>query len=147
PEISASQIVSETERAIALLEGTGEEHGLAEGLRLLGEARMYEGQAEEGQRALERALGHVEPATAPRSWNAISFAMGMCLLDGPATLEPPAEVAGARLAGAALAGGRVPRRAPRPGARPQHARDGGRHAARAGSGRGATRAFRRGPRD
>jgi len=30
---------------------------------------------------------HADPAVLPRHWNAISFAMGMCLLDGPAHLE------------------------------------------------------------
>ena len=87
PEITATRIVDEAEHAIRLLEHTDEERGLADAFRLLGEARMYEGRASDGQRALERALEHADPAALPRHWNAISFAMGMCLLDGPAHLE------------------------------------------------------------
>jgi len=67
---------------------------------LLGEARMYEGRAGDGQQALEHALELVDPERVPRKWNAISFAMGMCLLDGPAPLEDAAEFARERLAAA-----------------------------------------------
>ena len=87
PDIPASRLVEETERAIRLLEHTGEERGLADAWRLLGESRMYSGQAGEGKEALEQALQHADPDTLPRHWNAISFAMGMCLIDGPAHLE------------------------------------------------------------
>ena len=87
PDIPATQLVEETERAIRLLEHSDEERGLADAWRLLGESRMYEGRASDGQQALEQALRHADPDTFPRHWNAISFAMGMCLLDGPAHLE------------------------------------------------------------
>jgi tetratricopeptide (TPR) repeat protein len=61
---------------------------------------MYEGRAGDGYAALERALEHADPAQLPRHWNAISFAMGMCLLDGPAALPRATEFAGERLAAA-----------------------------------------------
>ncbi len=86
PEIPASRLVDETEHAIRLLEQAGEERGLADAWRLLGETHLYDGRASDGQRALERALAHADPEAFPRHWNAISFAMGMCLLDGPAPL-------------------------------------------------------------
>jgi hypothetical protein len=97
PEVGAEQIVAETEAAIELLGDAGDERGLVEAWRLVGEARMYEGRAAEGQRALERGLEHLRPDASPRSLNAISFAIGMCLLDGPARLEQAIEFAGERL--------------------------------------------------
>ena len=100
PDIPATQLVAETEHAIQLLENTNEERGLADAWRLLGESRMYEGRASDGQRALEQALRHADPDTFPRHWNAISFAMGMCLLDGPAHLERAVEFAHEHLAAA-----------------------------------------------
>ena len=48
---------------------------------------MYEGRAASGQEALERALAHLGPDASPRSLNANLFALGMCLLDGPAHLD------------------------------------------------------------
>ena len=87
PEVKATRIVEEAEHAIRLLEPTGEDRGLADAFRLLGEARMYEGRAADGRRARARALEHADPDALPRDWNAISFAMGMCLLEGPAHLE------------------------------------------------------------
>ncbi len=100
PEITATRIVDEAGHAIRLLDGTGEERGLADAFRLLGEARMYEGRASEGRQALDQALEHADPATLPRHWNAISFAMGMCLLDGPAHLEDATSFAAEHLAAA-----------------------------------------------
>ncbi len=100
PDIPATQLVEETERAIRLLEHTDEERGLADAWRLLGESRMYEGRASDGQQALEQALRHADPDTFPRHWNAISFAMGMCLLDGPAHLERAVAFAQEHLAAA-----------------------------------------------
>jgi len=93
PEVPASRLIDETEHAIRLLERTDEERGLADAWRLLGESRMYEGRASEGQQALERALQHADPDRFARDWNAISFAMGMCLLDGPAHLQRAVEFA------------------------------------------------------
>jgi class 3 adenylate cyclase/tetratricopeptide (TPR) repeat protein len=87
PDVPATRLVEEAERAIRLLEQTDEERRIADAWRLLGESRMYEGRASEGQEALEHGLRHADPDTLPRQWNAISFAMGMCLLDGPAHLE------------------------------------------------------------
>jgi tetratricopeptide (TPR) repeat protein len=100
PEITATQIVEETEHAIRLLERTEEQRGLADAWRLLGEAQMYEGRASDGQRALEQALQHADPDTLPRPWNAISFATGMCLLDGPTHLERATAFAEEHLAAA-----------------------------------------------
>ena len=131
PEVTATRIVDEAEHAIRLLEHTGEERGLADAFRLLGEARMYEGRASDGQQALEQALEHADPAALPRHWNAISFAMGMCLLDGPAHLERATRFAVEHLAAA--------RRA-------VDARDGGGHAPRARGRPRAPRALRRGAR-
>ena len=69
---STDDIVAGTERAIALLQEARDDRGLAEAWRLVGEARSYQGRAADGQQALERALTHVTPETAPRSWNALS---------------------------------------------------------------------------
>ncbi len=87
PEVPPAEIVAEAERAIPLLEQAGDERGLADAWRLVGEARMYEGRAASGQEALERALAHLGPDASPRSLNANLFALGMCLLDGPAHLD------------------------------------------------------------
>jgi tetratricopeptide (TPR) repeat protein len=100
PDVTASQIVAETELAIGLLTDSGERNGLVDAWRLLGEARMYEGRAGDGQQALEHALELVDPDRVPRKWNAISFAMGMCLLDGPAPLADATAFARERLAAA-----------------------------------------------
>jgi class 3 adenylate cyclase/tetratricopeptide (TPR) repeat protein len=97
PEVSTDDIVAETERAIALLQEVGDDRGLAEAWRLVGEARSYQGRAAEGQQALERALTHVTPETAPRSWNALLFAIGMCRLDGPSPLDQAVSYAVERL--------------------------------------------------
>jgi class 3 adenylate cyclase/tetratricopeptide (TPR) repeat protein len=97
PEISTDDIVAETERAIDLLQESGDERALAEAWRLVGEARAYQGRAAEGQQALERALTHVTPETAPRSWNALLFATGMCRLDGPSPLDQAVAYAQERL--------------------------------------------------
>ena len=97
PEISTDDIITETERAIDLLQEAGDERALAEAWRLVGEARAYQGRAAEGQQALERALTHVTPETAPRSWNALLFATGMCRLDGPSPLDQAVAYAQERL--------------------------------------------------
>ena len=96
--MSVDEIVAETERAIALLEQAGDERGLAEAWRLVGEARMYAGPR--GRRAARRSSGrstHARPGRSPRSWNALSFALGMCLLDGPAPLDARGRVRRERL--------------------------------------------------
>jgi class 3 adenylate cyclase/tetratricopeptide (TPR) repeat protein len=93
PEVPPAEIVAEAERAIPLLEQAGDERGLADAWRLVGEARMYEGQAAAGQQALERALEHLGPDASTRSLNANLFALGVCLLDGPAHLDRAAEFA------------------------------------------------------
>jgi class 3 adenylate cyclase/tetratricopeptide (TPR) repeat protein len=97
PEMSVDEIAAEAERAIAILEQVGDDRGLAEAWRLVGEARSYAGHAERGQRALERALGHLRPGVSPRTWNAVLFSLGMCMLDGPAPLERAVAFAEERL--------------------------------------------------
>jgi class 3 adenylate cyclase/tetratricopeptide (TPR) repeat protein len=97
PEVGAEEIVAEVERAIALLEQARDEPGLVDAWRLVGEARVYEGRAREGQTALERALEHLGAESSPRELNSVSFAMGMCLLDGPAPLDRAVEFARERL--------------------------------------------------
>jgi class 3 adenylate cyclase/tetratricopeptide (TPR) repeat protein len=87
PAVSLDEIVREAERAIAVLEGTGDERSLAEAWRLVGDARSYQGRAADGLAALEQALGHLNPDAFPRSWNAVLFATGTCLLDGPKPLD------------------------------------------------------------
>jgi class 3 adenylate cyclase len=98
PERSMAEILAEGERAVTILEEVGDERGLAEALRLVGEAKVYDGKAAEGQRALERALAHLGAEGDPRSLNAISFALGQCLLDGPAPLGEAVAFAEERLA-------------------------------------------------
>jgi class 3 adenylate cyclase/tetratricopeptide (TPR) repeat protein len=98
PERSMAEILAEGERAVAILEEVGDQRGLAEALRLVGEAKVYDGKAEEGQRALERALERLGAEGDPRSLNAISFALGQCLLDGPAPLGEAVTFAEERLA-------------------------------------------------
>jgi class 3 adenylate cyclase/tetratricopeptide (TPR) repeat protein len=97
PDIATEEIVAETNAAIEMLEEAEDERGLVEAWRLVGEALTYEGKAAEGQRALERALEHLGADASPRSLNAVSFAIGMCLLDGPAPLERAIEFADERL--------------------------------------------------
>ena len=86
PEADAEEISAEAEAAIPALERERDDRGLAEAWRLVGEARMSQGRAAEGRTALERALEHTSRARAPRTWNAVLFEIGMCLLDGPAPL-------------------------------------------------------------
>ena len=100
PEVPASRLADETEQAIRLLEHTGEDRGLADAWRLLGETHMYDGRASDGQKALEHALQHADPEQLPRHWNAICFATGMCLLDGPAPLAQATRFAEDHLAAA-----------------------------------------------
>jgi len=97
PEVGAEEIVAEAERAIPMLEQARDERGLVDAWRLVGEARMYDGRAREGQSALERALAHLGAESSPRDLNALSFTMGMCLLDGPAPLERAVSFARERL--------------------------------------------------
>jgi class 3 adenylate cyclase/tetratricopeptide (TPR) repeat protein len=87
PEMSLEEIAAEAEPAIEILEQAGDAGGLAEAWRLVGDARMFAGRAERGQRALERALGQLGPDVSPRTQNAVLFSLGMCLLEGPAPLE------------------------------------------------------------
>jgi tetratricopeptide (TPR) repeat protein len=98
PERSSAEIVAEAERAIELLEAVGDEQAIAEAWRLVGESRMYEGRAAQGRIALERALASLDLETAGRSVNAVSFALAMCLIEGPARLEEAAGFANERLA-------------------------------------------------
>jgi class 3 adenylate cyclase len=93
PERSSAEIVTEAKRAIALLEEAGDDRSLAEAWRLVGEARMYEGHAAEGRDALNRALTYVDPDRSPRNLNAVSFALAMCLIEGPAPLGEAATFA------------------------------------------------------
>ncbi len=97
PERSPDEIVHEAEQAIEILEQVGDGRGLGEAWRLIGEMRTYAGQAAAGQSALERALEYLGPEVSPRSWNAILFALGMCLLDGPTHLDRAVEFARERL--------------------------------------------------
>jgi class 3 adenylate cyclase/tetratricopeptide (TPR) repeat protein len=87
PEADAEEIAAEAQAAIAALEQDGDQRGLAEAWRLIGEVRMSQGRAGDGRHALEHALEHVDRETAPRAWNAVLFEIGACLLDGPAPLE------------------------------------------------------------
>jgi len=87
PEVDAEEIASEAQAAIETLEREGDKRGLAEAWRLIGEARMSQGRAGDGRRALEQALAHVSREIAPRTWNAVLFEIGTCLIDGPAPLE------------------------------------------------------------
>ncbi len=87
PEADAEEIASEAQAAIETLEREGDRRGLAEAWRLIGEARMSQGRAGDGRQALEQALAHVSREVAPRTWNAVLFEIGMCLIDGPAPLE------------------------------------------------------------
>jgi tetratricopeptide (TPR) repeat protein len=86
PEVDSEELVIEAQRAIEPLEREGDDRGLAEAWRLIGEARMSQGRAGDGQRALEQALAHVDREVAPRAWNAVLCEIGMCLIDGPAPL-------------------------------------------------------------
>ena len=104
PERPSAEVIAEAERAIELLEAAGDEEAIAEAWRLVGESRMYEGRAAQGRIALERALARVDIETHARSVNAISFALSMCLIEGPARLEEAAAFATERLA-LARAGG------------------------------------------
>jgi hypothetical protein len=97
PERPAAEVVAEAERAIELLEVAGDEEAIAEAWRLVGESRMYEGRAAHGRIALERALARVDVETHARSVNAISFALAMCLIEGPAPLGEAADLATERL--------------------------------------------------
>jgi tetratricopeptide (TPR) repeat protein len=86
PTISPIGIVPEVEQAIGILEEVGDNEGLVKAWLLMGDAHFYQGRALDGQRALERALEHLDPGASPRRANAIFFALGMCLLEGPAPL-------------------------------------------------------------
>lgn len=97
PERPSAEIVAEAERAIALLEEVEDNRSLAEAWRLVGEARTYEGRAAEGREALDRALAYVDPDTSIRNVNAVSFALGFCLIEGPAPLGVAAAFAEERL--------------------------------------------------
>ncbi len=97
PERPSSEVVAEAERAIELLEAAGDDQAVAESWRLVGESRMYEGRAAQGRIALERALVSLDVETAPRPVNAVSFALAMCLIEGPAPLAEAAAFATERL--------------------------------------------------
>ena len=97
PEADAEEIASEAQQAIPALEREGDQRGLAEAWRLIGEARLSQGRAADGADALAQALAHVDRELAPRSWNAVLFEIGMSLLDGPAPLDEAVEFGRARL--------------------------------------------------
>ena len=86
-DADVEEIASEAQAAIEVLERDGDRRGLAEAWRLIGEVRMSQGRAGDGREALEEALAHASPTGAPRTWNAVLFEIGMCLLDGPAPLD------------------------------------------------------------
>ena len=100
PEADTDDLAAEAEAAIETLEREGDDRGLAEAWRLIGEARMMQGRAGDGRQALERALAHVDRELAPRTWNAVLCEFGMALLDGPAPLEEAAAFAEEQLAAA-----------------------------------------------
>jgi class 3 adenylate cyclase/tetratricopeptide (TPR) repeat protein len=83
PEADAEEIAAEAQAAIPALAREHDDRGLAEAWRLIGEARMSQGRAAEGRTALEQALEHTSRSVAPRTWNAVLFEIGTCLLDGP----------------------------------------------------------------
>ena len=58
---------------------------------------MSQGRAGDGRQALEQALAHVSREVAPRTWNAVLFEIGMCLIDGPRPLEEAVAFARERL--------------------------------------------------
>ena len=97
PEADAEEIAAEAQAAVPALERERDDRGLAEAWRLVGEARMSQGRAAEGRVALERALEHTSRTEAPRTWNAVLFEIGMCLLDGPAPLAEAVAFAQRRL--------------------------------------------------
>jgi class 3 adenylate cyclase/tetratricopeptide (TPR) repeat protein len=87
PSVSLEEIVEKAKEALAIFEEVGEHQALAKAWRLIGEARAYQGRAAEGEQALGRALDHLDLELSQRDANATFFAMGMCLLEGPVTLE------------------------------------------------------------
>jgi class 3 adenylate cyclase/tetratricopeptide (TPR) repeat protein len=95
--VDAEELATEAEAAIPVLEREGDKRGLAEAWRLIGEVRMSQGRAGDGQRALEQALSHVDRDAAPRAWNAVLFEIGTCLIDGPAPLAEAVDFAQRRL--------------------------------------------------
>ena len=129
PEVPASQLVDETEQAIRLLEHTGEERGLADAWRLLGETHMYDGPRQRrAASARARPTSTPTPSSCRVTGTPSRFATGMCLLDGPAPLAQATRFAEDHLAAARER---------------SHARDGGRHAARARRGARPARELRR----
>ncbi len=130
PEIDAEELASEAQAAIETLEREGDRRGLAEAWRLIGEVRLSQGRAGDGRQALEQALAHVSREVAPRTWNAVLFEIGTCLIDGPAPLDEAVVFARDRLDAARAAGA---------------ARRGGGHAARTGRRPGTMRRLRSGP--
>ena len=87
PTVGPDEIVAEVEEAIAILEEVGDQQALAKAWRLIGETRLYQGRAADGQRALERALDRVDLDASLRTATAVFFAMGICLLEGPVPLD------------------------------------------------------------
>jgi tetratricopeptide (TPR) repeat protein len=90
PEADAGDLTAEAEAAIETLEREGDDLGLAEAWRLIGEVRVSQGRAEEGRQAFEQALAHIDRELAPRAWNAVLCEFGMALVDGPSPLEEAA---------------------------------------------------------
>jgi tetratricopeptide (TPR) repeat protein len=67
---------------------------------------MYEGRASAALQAFEQALEHLGDDSPPRSWNALLFSMGRCLVDGPLPLERATAFASERLEVARAEGAR-----------------------------------------
>jgi class 3 adenylate cyclase/tetratricopeptide (TPR) repeat protein len=93
PEADAEELVAAAQAALPALERAGDHHEIAEAWRLIGDSRLSQGRAGDGLHAFERALEHVDHTIAPRSWNAVLFGVGTCLLDGPPPLAEGVEFA------------------------------------------------------
>lgn len=106
PAVGGEQTIAAVQEAIAILEEVGDQQTLAKAWRLIGEARLYQGRAADGQQALERALDYVDLDVSLRTANAIFFAMGMCLVEGPVPLDRALSFAQERLEMARGAGRR-----------------------------------------
>jgi class 3 adenylate cyclase/tetratricopeptide (TPR) repeat protein len=93
PEVDAEEIAVDAQAAIPALEREGDDRGLAEAWRLIGEVRTSQGRAADGRAAFEHALAHTDRALAPRTWNAVLCELGMSMLDGPAPVADGVEFA------------------------------------------------------
>ena len=87
PEIDAEELASEAQAAIESARARGRQARPRRGLAADRRGAHVQGRAGDGRRALEQALAHVSREVAPRTWNAVLFEIGTCLIDGPAPLE------------------------------------------------------------